>query len=37
MNFVEDESIYWMDENQEPSDKTYMHEGIRDTIYYQTN
>lgn len=37
MDFVEDESIYWMDEGQEPSEKTYMLESIRDDIYYQTN
>lgn len=37
MDFMEDESIYWMDEGQEPSEKTYMLESIRDDIYYQTN
>lgn len=37
MDFMEDESIYWMDEGQEPSEKTYMLESIRDNIYYQTN
>ena len=37
MDFVEDESVYWMDEGQEPSEKTYMLESIRDDIYYQTN
>ena len=37
MDFVEDESVYWMDEGQEPSEKTYMLESIRDDFYYQTN
>ena len=37
MDFMEDESIYWMDEGQEPSEKTYMLESIRDDSYYQTN
>ena len=37
MLFVEDESVYWMDANYEPSAKTYMLESIRDDIYYQTN
>ena len=37
MLFVEDESVYWMDANHEPSEKTYMLESIRDDIYYQTN
>ena len=37
MDFVDDESVYWMDEGQEPSEKTYMLESIRDDIYYQTN
>ena len=37
MDFVEDESIYWLDEGQEPSERTYMLESIRDSIYYQTN
>lgn len=37
MLFVEDESVYWMDEHQEATAKTYMLESIRDDIYYQTN
>ena len=37
MLFVEDESVYWMDANYEPSAKTYMLESIRDDIYYHTN
>lgn len=37
MEFIEDESIYWMDDNQEATSKTYMLESIRDNIFYQTN
>ena len=37
MDFVEDESIYWMDVDYEATPKTIMLESIRDTIYYQTN
>ena len=37
MEYMEDESVYWMDANHEPSEKTYMLESIRDDIYYQTN
>ena len=37
MEYMEDESVYWMDANQEPTAKTYMLESIRDDIYYQTN
>lgn len=37
MDFVEDESVAWMDENYEPSENTLMLESIRDSIYYQTN
>ena len=37
MEYMEDESIYWMDANHEPSAKTYILESIRDDIYYQTN
>lgn len=37
MDFVEDESVYWMDEHQEATPKTYMLESIRDDIFYQTN
>lgn len=37
MEFVEDESVYWMDEHQEATPKTYMLESIRDDIFYQTN
>lgn len=37
MEYMEDESVYWMDANHEPSTKTYMLESIRDDIYYQTN
>nr|DAF89368.1 MAG TPA: hypothetical protein [Siphoviridae sp. ct7BG1] len=37
MDFIEDESIYWMDEDYEATQKTIMLESIRDDIYYQTN
>lgn len=37
MEFIEDESIYWLDEHQEATPKTYMLESIRDDIFYQTN
>lgn len=37
MDYIEDESVFWMGKNYEPSDKTIMLESIRDDIYYQTN
>lgn len=37
MDYLEDESVYWMDDNYEASSKTYMLESIRDNIFYQTN
>ena len=37
MEFIEDESVYWMDEYQEATSKTYMLESIRDAIFNQTN
>lgn len=37
MEYMEDESVYWMNSHHEPSAKTYMLESIRDDIYYQTN
>ena len=37
MEYIEDESVYWMDANYEASTKTYMLESIRDDIFYQTN
>lgn len=37
MEYMDDEAIYWMDTNHEPSVKTYMFESIRDGIYHQTN
>lgn len=37
MEYMEDESVYWMNPHYEPSAKTYMLESIRDDIYYQTN
>lgn len=37
MEFIEDESVYCMDEDYEATSKTLMLESIRDEIYYQTN
>ena len=37
MEYIEDESVYWMDANYEASPKTYMLESIRADIFYQTN
>ena len=37
MEYMEDESVYWMNPHHEQSEKTYMLESIRDDIYYQTN
>lgn len=37
MDYIEDESVYWMDANHEATPKTYMLESIRDDIFYQTN
>lgn len=37
MDYIEDESVCWMDDNYEASSKTRMLESIRDDIYYQTN
>lgn len=37
MDFIEDESVAWMDEDYEASKETIMLESIRDDIYYQTN
>ena len=37
MDYIEDESVYWMDKHQEGKSKTHMLESIRDDIYYQTN
>lgn len=37
MNWVEDESIEWMDDDYEATKETIMLESIRDDIYYQTN
>ena len=33
MEYIEDESVYWMDANYEASPKTYMLESIRDDIF----
>lgn len=37
MEFLDDESVSWLDEQQEATTETYMLESIRDDIYYQTN
>lgn len=37
MDFLENESVYWMKSNGDPSKKTIMLESIRDSIYNQTN
>ena len=37
MDYIEDESVYWMGKDYEATPKTHMLESIRDDIYYQTN
>lgn len=37
MDFIEDESVFRMDENHDATKETIMLESIRDDIYYQTN
>ena len=37
MDYIEDESVYWMGKDSEATPKTHMLESIRDDIYYQTN
>lgn len=37
MDYIEDESVYWMGKDYEATSKTCMLESIRDDIYYQTN
>lgn len=37
MDYIEDESVYWMGKEYEATPKTHMLESIRDDIYYQTN
>lgn len=37
MEFLEDESIYWLSEDYESTPNTIMLERIRDSIYVQTN
>ena len=37
MDYIEDESEYWMGKDYEATPKTHMLESIRDDIYYQTN
>ncbi len=36
MDFVEDESVAWMDENYNATKNSLILESIRDDIYYQT-
>lgn len=37
MDYIEDESVYWMGEEYEATPKTIMLESIRDDIFEQTN
>lgn len=37
MEYIEDESVYWMGKDYEATPKTCMLESIRDSVYYQTN
>ena len=37
MDYLEDESVAWMDENYDATPRTIMLESIRDDIYCQTN
>lgn len=37
MDYIEDESVAWMDKDYNATPKTIMLESIRDDIYYQTN
>lgn len=37
LDFLEDESVYWMNSDYEATSKTIMLESIRDDIYNQTN
>lgn len=37
MDYIEDESVYWMGKDYEATPKSIMLEAIRDNIYYQTN
>ena len=37
MDYIEDESVYWMGEDYEATSKTVMLESIRDDIFYQIN
>lgn len=37
MDYIEDESVYWIGKDYEATPKTCMLESIRDDIYYQTN
>ena len=37
MDYIEDESVYWIGNDYEATSKTRMLESIRDDRYYQTN
>lgn len=37
MDYLDDESVAWMDENYDATPRTIMLESIRDDIYCQTN
>lgn len=37
MDYIEEESVYWIGNDYEATPKTRMLESIRDDIYYQTN
>ena len=37
MDYIEDQSVYWMGPDYEATQETIMLESIRDDIYYQTN
>lgn len=37
MDYMEDESVAWMDENYDATSQTIMLESIRDDVYCQTN
>ena len=37
IDYLDDESVAWMDENYDATPQTIMLESIRDDIFYQTN
>ncbi len=37
MDYIEDQSVYWMGPDYEATQETIILESIRDDIYYQTN